>query len=458
MTIADDMGPAELAANAATELSEVDPQLYRLLRDDLRAQTETLAMVASTSVAPPSVLACAGAALSNITAEGYPGARFHAGCGVLDEIERLAVERARTAFRAEYANVQPHSGSAANLCVYFGLLQPGDTIMGMDLDCGGHLTHGSTASVTGKYFDSVSYGLDGQGRIDYRHALEQARRHRPKVIVCGASAYPRTPDFARFREIADEVGAYLLADISHIAGLVAAGVHPSPIDHAHITTTSTYKQLCGPRGGLILMGRDVDAPGPNGKSTLRKIMQRSVFPVGQGTPIPGAIAAKARALHHVATPEFGALAHRIASDAETMAAQLVDLGYHVLTGGTDNHMVLLDVMTNGLTGVVAERALESCGILVNKNRIPWDVKSPQVCSGLRIGTNSLALRGISSTEIGYCTELLDTVLGAVKPESDTEYTLPDDVRTRVSNAVAALCRSYPLPGYPAASPHVAQAA
>ncbi|WP_216858563.1 serine hydroxymethyltransferase [Actinomadura verrucosospora] len=446
-----------MATAAAAELAAADPQLYRLLAADLRAQNGTLALVASTSVAPPSVLACAGAALSNITAEGYPGARFHAGCGVLDRIEELAVERATALFGARYANVQPHSGSAANLCVYFGLLQPGDTILGMDLDAGGHLTHGSRASVTGRYFRPVAYGLDADGLIDHAEVAALAREHRPRIIVAGASAYPRTVDFGRFREIADEVGAYLLADISHIAGLVAAGLHPSPVDHAHFTTTSTYKQLCGPRGGLILMGRDADAPAPGGRGTLSGLMQRSVFPLGQGTPNPGAIAAKARALQFAATAEFRGFAGRVVADAAAMAGGLADLGYRVLTGGTDNHMVLLDLEGTGLTGTVAEQALESCGILVNKNRVPGDTRPPMVCSGLRIGANGMALRRFTPAEVGYCTELLDTVLGAVRPLSDTEYELPEGVRRRVGAAVAELCADYPLPGYPADEAELAEA-
>jgi glycine hydroxymethyltransferase len=443
-----DAAPSVLAEHAVRSLYEEDPELYRLLAEDLHAQSSSLAMVASTTLAPPSVLACAGSALSNITAEGYPGRRFHAGCGVLDDVERIAVERAKQAFGAEYANVQPHSGSAANLAVYFGLLAPGDTILGLGLDNGGHLTHGSPVSVTGKYFTAVEYGLDGAGRIDYGRVAELAHRHQPKILVCGASAYPRELDFARFREIADEVGAILLADISHIAGLVATGEHVSPIDHAHITTTSTYKQLCGPRGGLILMGRDADAHVPGTKRTFRANLQRSVFPLAQGTPNPGSIAAKARALQYVMSPEFHALTHRITTDASTLAAQLGDLGYRVLTGGTDNHMVLLDVLSAGMTGTVAEQALESCGILVNKNRIPWDTKPPQVASGLRLGTNTLATRGMTPADMGRCAELFDTVLGAVEPLSDTEYRLPERVRSRVAATVAELCAQFPLPGYP----------
>ena len=454
----DDEGPAAFAAAGMRRLAESDPELYGLLEQDLRTQSGTLAMIAATSIAPPEVLACAATPLSNITAEGYPGRRFHAGTGDLDEIERLAVERAKELFGARYANVQPHSGSAANLCVYFGLLSPGDTILGLDLDSGGHLTHGSPASVVGRWFDAVGYGLDEYGYIDYDQVRDLARRHRPRLIVCGASAYPRTIDFRRFREIADEAGAYLLADISHISGLVAAGEHPSPVDHAHITTTSTYKQLSGPRGGLILMGRDADEPAPDGRGTLMGLLQRAVFPMGQGTPNPAAIAAKARAFAGAAAPEFKALARRIVVDAHVLADCLGGQGYRVLTGGTDNHMVIIDVLSTGLTGTVAEQALESCGIVVNKNRIPGDTMPAQVASGLRLGTNTLALRGLGPTEMPYCAELLDTVLHAVEPTGDRTFELPALVRRRVRAAVGELCDAYPIPAYAAGSPADAPAA
>ncbi|NEE52895.1 serine hydroxymethyltransferase, partial [Streptomyces sp. SID8455] len=268
----------------------------RLLDAEVVQQHATLAMVASTSIAHPSVLAAAGSALSNVTAEGYPGARYHPGASQFDLVERLAVERAKQAFGASYANVQPHSCSSANQAVLAALVRPGGTILALDLDSGGHLTHGSPASVTGMHYKAVHYGLDGEGRIDYEQVAALAEQHRPSVLIAGASAHPRTLDFARFRAIADSVGAYLVADISHIAGLVAAGEHPTPVDLAHATTTSTYKQLGGPRGGLILIGREHATPGPDGRTPLSRLMQRAVFPLSQGTPNPAAIAAKARAL------------------------------------------------------------------------------------------------------------------------------------------------------------------
>jgi len=425
----------QFAVRAADLLEHDDPVLAALLDRELDRQRDTLMMVAASSVAHPSVLACAGSVLTNLTTEGYPGARYHAGCEIADDIERLAVDRACAAFGARYANVQPHSGSAANLSVITALLQPGDTLLGMDLASGGHLTHGSAASLTGRYAKCVSYGVDDSGRIDFGEVAALARRHRPKLIVCGASAYPRVVDFARFRAIANEVGAYLLADISHIAGLVAAGLHPSPVDHAHITTTSTYKQLYGPRGGLILMGADADAGSPDGRSTLRALMERAVFPHGQGTPDLAAVAAKARALDFVGTAAFGELAARIVVLARALAQALRDRGYLVLTGGTDNHMVLVDLRPHGLTGAAAETALERCGIIVNRNRLPGDSTPVRVTAGLRFGTNTLALRGLPPSAMIDCVDLIDNVLHQ---------------RLSVREArehVRRLCERYPLPHY-----------
>ncbi|HYH82191.1 MAG TPA: serine hydroxymethyltransferase [Longimicrobium sp.] len=439
---------AETARRGAALLRAEDPALHALLCREQRRQAETLMMVAASSVADPSVLACAGAAAANTTTEGYPGARFHAGCEAVDEIERLAVARAKAAFGARYANVQPHSGTSANQAVMFGLLSPGDTVLGLDLDAGGHLSHGAKPSVSGRYFRALAYGVDAEGRIDYAGARRLALEHRPRLIVCGASAYPRTVDFARFRAIADEAGALLLADISHVAGLVAAGEHPSSIDHAHVTTTSTYKQLFGPRGGLILMGRDADAPAPDGRGTLAEAAQRAVFPYFQGTPDLAGIAAKARALGLVARPEFRALARRIVAGARVLAEALQARGYRVLTGGTDNHIVLIDVLARGITGVQAERALESCGIVVNKNRIPGDTRGALVTSGVRLGTNALALRGMGPEAMPVCAALVDEVLRAVEPRGEREHALDPAVRDRVAGAVRALCARYPLPRYP----------
>ncbi|GAA2265738.1 serine hydroxymethyltransferase [Streptomyces amakusaensis] len=438
-------GQAGLTGLGLAELHREDPELAGLLDAEVRDQDTTLAMIASASIAAPSVLAAGGSALSNVTAEGYPGARYHPGAANFDAVERLAVQRARALFKAEYANVQPHSCSSANLAVLAALVPPGGTLLGLGLDDGGHLTHGSPASVTGRHYRAVHYGLGADGRIDHGQVAELAAEHRPTVLIAGASAYPRTLDFARFREIADSVGAYLLADISHIAGLVAAGEHPSPVDHAHITTTSTYKQLGGPRGGLILSGRDHRAPGPDGRTPLDRLMQRAVFPQNQGTPAPAAIAAKARAFALAAEPRFARTARLTVSGARALAAELARLGHRVLTGGTDNHMVLVDLRDSGLTGVIAERVLEECGILVNRNRVPGDTRPPLVTSGIRLGCNILAQRGMGPEHMRECAELTHTVLTAATPLGETEYRIDPHERTRLRERVRALCARHPLP-------------
>ncbi|WP_406724720.1 serine hydroxymethyltransferase [Streptomyces sp. GD-15H] len=435
-----------LLAQGMDLLNRTDPELALLLDREVEEQALTLAMVASASVANPAVLATGGAALSNVTAEGYPGARYHPGAGRFDAVERLAVERAREAFGARYANVQPHSCSSANQAVLAALMPPGGVLLALDLDSGGHLTHGSSASVTGHHYRAVHYGLDDDGLIDHDQVAELALAHRPQVLIAGASAYPRTLDFERFRAIADSVGAYLVADISHIAGLVAAGEHPSPVDLAHITTTSMYKQLGGPRGGLILIGEEDRTPGPDPRRTpLGRLMQRAVFPQSQGTPSPASIAAKAHALKLVAEPEFRETMRLVRADAAELADALAGYGYRVLAGGTENHMVLLDVFERGITGVVAERALEACGILTNRNRIPKDTKAPLVASGLRLGTNVLAQRGMGPAETRVCAEMLHRVLTATTVLGDTEFRTDPTVRERVTAEVAALCRAHPLP-------------
>jgi len=439
---------AMLAQYGFERLQTEDPVLFNLLESENSRQNEVLAMVAASSVADPSVLVCEGTATVNVTTEGYPGARFHAGCNIVDEIENLAIDRAKKAFNAQYANVQPHSGSSANGVILFSFMNPGDTLLGLDLDCGGHLTHGSKASVTGRYFNPVSYGLTDQGFIDYDQVRDQAIKHKPKIIISGASAYPRTIDFKRFREIADEVGAYLIADVSHIAGLIVAGAHPSPIDHAHFTTTSTYKQLYGPRGGLILMGHDHDAMTADGKTTLSTKVQRGVFPYFQGTPNLAGITAKARALDHVCRDEFKVLGHRIVDDAKALAQYFSAKGYQVLTGGTDNHIVLMNILTSkSMTGVVAEKALESCNLIVNKNRIFGDQKSAMITSGIRLGSNSLALRGMGPEQMPICAGYMDQVLSAVNVKGDKEYSLNADVQESVITGIKKLCNQFPLPGY-----------
>ncbi|HEY0782193.1 MAG TPA: serine hydroxymethyltransferase, partial [Thermoanaerobaculia bacterium] len=441
----------DLLAEGVELLYRDDPALAALLDRESDRQSEVLTLVAASSVMDPAVLACLGTVAGNVTAEGYPGARFHAGCAVIDEIEQLAIDRACTAFGARYANVQPHSATTANEVVLFTLLSPGDTLLGLDLAAGGHLTHGARASVSGRCFDAHGYGLTAEGEIDYDQVRDLALRLEPRLLICGTTAYPRTIDFARFRAIADEVGAYLLADITHIAGLVAAGEHPSPIDHAHVTTTCTHKQLYGPRGGLILCGRDRDVRLPDGR-TLAEAMQKGVFPFFQGAPVENVIAAKARALARIATPEFRALARRIKETARALAASFAARGYRVVGRGTDTHLVILDVAASaGLTGLIAERALEASGIVVNKNRIPGDPKSAVVTSGVRLGTNGVALRGMGGDEMGECAELVASVLAAVVPRGDRDFALPDALREATLSRVRALCRRFPLPRYPLAT-------
>lgn len=443
---------AALAYRGFNILAQEDPSLYTLLEQEYLRQTQVLTMVAASSVADPSVMACEGTVLTNVTTEGYPGARFHAGCEVIDVIEEMAINRAKYAFGAKYANVQPHSGTTANEIVMFSLLQPGDTMLGLELCAGGHLTHGSQVSVSGQCFHAIGYDVNEQGFIDYAQVSDLAHRYKPKLIICGASAYPRFIDFEQFRAIADEVGAFLLADISHIAGLVAAGEHPSPINHAHFTTTSTYKQLYGPRGGLILMGKDYAQLAPNGKQTLSDMIQRAVFPFFQGTPHIHSIAAKARALARVTTPGFTALAQRITANAACLAQCLTEKGYTLLTGGTDNHIVLINVLEQGLTGVIAERALETCNIIVNKNRIPRDKKKASVGSGIRIGTNSIALRGMTEPEIRHIADLIHCVLSKVQVSaSDVAYVLDSTVQEAVRKEVQQLCMNFPILNYALAS-------
>nr|WP_308189647.1 serine hydroxymethyltransferase [Nocardia sp. JCM 34519] len=435
-----------IATRGMTTLFADDPELAREIAAETAHQVDSLALVAHASLADPSVLAAAGSVLSNVTAEGYPGRRFHPGAEHFDAVERIAIERAKSLFGARYANVQPHSCTSANLAVLFALLDAGDTLLGLDLDAGGHLTHGSRASVSGNLFNAVSYSVDADGLIDYGQVEKLARIHRPKLIIAGASSYPRIIDYERMRAIADEAGAYLLADISHIAGLVAGGVLPSPVNLAHVTTTSTYKQLGGPRGGLILMGEDRDMPSADGVR-FAKSLDRAVFPRSQGTPNAAAIAAKARAFELAGRAEFKRTARLIADDAAALATALTARGFKVLTGGTDTHMVLVDVSASGLTGVVAERALQECGILVNRNRTPGDARPPLVASGLRFGTNIPAQRGMTAHQMSDCARLVGQVLSAVQQHAADAYTLPSPVRESVRAEVAQLCAAFPFRAY-----------
>lgn len=437
-----------LAQHGMEHLWQEDQPLYGLLEAEYMRQMNSLVMVASSSIVHPSVLACEGQIAVNVTAEGYPGRRYHAGCEFVDGIEQLAIDRAKLAFGAQYANVQPHSATSANYIVMASLLRPGDTILGMELQFGGHLTHGSKVSLSGQYFNAYGYGLGPDELIDYEQVARLAHEHKPKLIICGATAYSRPIDFHRFREIADEIGAFLLADISHTAGLVIAGLHPNPINEAHFTTTCTHKQLYGPRGGLIMMGRDHSTLGPDGKRTLADTIQRAVFPFLQGAPILNAMAAKARALAIAVTPEFRTLAERIVLNARVLGECFFGRGYRVISGGSSNHIVLLDVASRGLTGVIAERALEQSGIIVNKNRIPGDNKSALVTSGVRLGTNTVAARGMGADEMEECAQLIDRVLDAIEVMGDREYHLDSSIAESVRAEVKILCGRFSLPAYP----------
>ena len=439
---------AKFVGQGIEELSKDDPALYDLLDGEYERQTSVLTMVAASSVVDPSVLICGSMVPMNVTAEGYPNARFHAGCRVIDKIEQLAIDRAKAAFGARYANVQAHSATTANQIVMCSMLKAGDTLLGMELSNGGHLTHGSKASISGQYFNAIGYGLHENGAIDYEQVRRLAHEHKPGLIICGTTSYPRVIDFKKFRAIADEVGAYLLADITHIAGLVVAGEHPSPLDHAHFTTTCTHKQLYGPRAALILMGKDFDRLAADGKTTLSEKLQKAVFPFFQGAPHLHTISGMARALGMVVRPEFKKLAKIIVDDARGLAKNFIDLGYRVITGGTDNHLVVIDVLEKGLTGIVAERALEDCGIVVNKNRIPGDQKSPTITSGIRIGTNSLARREMTPSDMAACAQLVHRVLAATRPVNEREYVIDETAANAVRAEVKELCRRFPIPNYP----------
>jgi len=439
----------KFASNAMELLAKEDPILYQLIEDEYRRQTVSLALVASCSNTHPSVLACEGTFTSNVTAEGYPGARFHAGCKYVDQFEQLAIDRAKQAFGAQYVNVQPHTASTANQVVTSRVLNPGDTLLGLSLDGGGHLSHGAKVNISGSFYNAIGYGLDSKGFIDFDEVEKLALEHKPKLIICGTTAYPRIIDWQRFRDIADKIGAYLLADITHIAGLVIAGEHPNPIDIAHFTVTCTHKQLYGPRGGLIMMGKDCELPSPRGKGTLVNLIQSGIFPFTQGAPIINSIVAKARALDRANQPEFKQLAKRIISISKSMVSALKEQGFSVVSDGSDNHIILVNVMESfGVTGVVAEKSLEECNLIINKNWIPGDTLSPFVTSGIRIGTNSMAARGLNEEAVKMCADLIARILRSVEVISNKEYTLDPEKRDVFCEEVRLIASRFPIPGYP----------
>jgi glycine hydroxymethyltransferase len=429
-------------------LREQDGQIYDLITREYERLQNTLQLIAAENQCSKAVLAALGSVVQNKTTEGFPGARFHGGCEFVDDIEILAANRAKETFAAQYANVQPHSGTAANQIVLMALLEAGDRILSLGLDQGGHVSHGDRVSFGGKFFDVENYYVDRETFVlDYNAVRDHAIAFRPKLIICGASAYSRVIDFQEFRRIADQVGAYLMADISHIAGLVIAGAHPSPIDEAHFTTTSTYKPG-GPRGGLILMGRDYDAKvDVSGKQIpLWNHIQKTTFPGVQGTPYLNNVAAKAVFFRETLSDEYRARQFKIVENAKRLADDLTNLGYDVLTGGTDNHMALVNVANfrEGMTGVIAQKCLEDCGIIVNMNRLPYDTKSMAVGSGVRLGTPIVTKNGMGAAEMHSISELIDTVLKGVNVLTNSEYRIDESLRSEIRNKVRQLCGRFPM--------------
>ncbi|RTG93110.1 serine hydroxymethyltransferase [Thermus scotoductus] len=378
-----------------------DEALFQLIALEEKRQREGLELIASENFVSAQVREAVGSVLTNKYAEGYPGARYYGGCEIIDQVESLAIERAKELFGAAWANVQPHSGSQANMAVYMALMEPGDTLMGMDLAAGGHLTHGSKVNFSGKLYKVVSYGVRPDTElIDLEEVRRLALEHRPKVIMAGASAYPRFWDFKAFREIAEEVGAYLVVDMAHFAGLVAAGLHPNPLPHAHVVTSTTHKTLRGPRGGLIL----------SNDPELGKKIDKLIFPGIQGGPLEHVIAGKAVAFFEALQPEFKEYSRLVVENAKRLGEELAKRGYRLVTGGTDNHLFLLDLRPKGLTGKEAEEKLDAVGITVNKNAIPFDPKPPRVTSGIRIGTPAITTRGFTPEEMPLVAELIDRAL------------------------------------------------
>jgi glycine hydroxymethyltransferase len=406
-------------------LEQADPDVFRLIREETRRQAEGLELIASENFVSPAVLEALGSSLTNKYAEGYPGKRYYGGCEVVDQVEQLAIDRAKKLFSADHANVQPHSGSQANMAAYFALATPGDTMLAMSLNFGGHLTHGSPVNFSGKLFKIVPYGLkQGDETIDMDEVARLAKEHRPKLLVVGASAYPRTLQFEAFAQIARDVGAAMVVDMAHIAGLVAAGLHPSPVPYSEIVTTTTHKTLRGPRGGLIL-AREAHA----------KVLNSQIFPGIQGGPLEHVIAAKAVAFGEALRPEFKEYQRRIVANAKALAEGLVGAGLRLVSGGTDNHLMLVDLRPKKLTGKVAEEALGKAGITVNKNMIPWDPEKPFVTSGVRVGTPALTTRGMGVPEMATVAALIGRVLDAPGDEA---------VLGRVRGEVKELCRQFPM--------------
>lgn len=404
-----------------------DDELFAAMQAEAQRQEDHIELIASENYASPRVMEAQGSVLTNKYAEGYPGKRYYGGCEHVDVAENLAIERVKKLFGAAYANVQPHSGSQANAAVYMALMKPGDTLLGLSLDHGGHLTHGAKPNFSGKLFSAVQYGIDPEtGELDYEHIAELAREHKPTVIVAGFSAYSRVMDWARFRAIADEVGAYLVVDMAHVAGLVAAGEYPNPVPHAHVVTSTTHKTLRGPRGGIILAGPD---------EAIQKKLQSLIFPGTQGGPLMHVIAAKAVAFKEALDPSFKDYQKQVVANARAMAEALIERGYKVVCGGTDNHLFLVDLIDKDITGKDADAALGRANITVNKNTVPNDPRSPFVTSGLRLGTPAVTTRGFKEAEVRELAGWIADVLDDIENESTIEA---------VRQKVLELCARFPV--------------
>ena len=405
-------------------LAEADAEIAHLIDDETRRQSDGLELIASENFVSPAVMEAVGSTLTNKYAEGLPGKRYYGGCEVVDKIEQLAIDRVKQLFGADHANVQPHSGASANAAVFLAFLKPGDTFLGMDLSQGGHLTHGSPVNFSGLLYKAVSYGVTGHGIIDYEQMRAQAREHKPKMIIAGYSAYSRTIDWQAFADVAKEVGAIFMVDMAHFAGLAATGVYPSPVPFADVVTSTTHKTLRGPRGGIILC-----------KAAHAKAIDKAMFPGMQGGPLEHVIAGKAVAFHEALQPSFTAYCRQVVDNARVLATALMERGYHIVSGGTDNHLMLIDLRSKGLTGKVAEKVLDEAGITVNKNTVPKETQSPFVTSGIRIGTPAVTTRGMGPDAMREIAELIDRVLSAPE-DRDTIEAVKADVK--------ALADEYPL--------------
>tara|TARA_B110000438_G_scaffold76374_1_gene76567 strand:+ start:2769 stop:4073 length:1305 start_codon:yes stop_codon:yes gene_type:complete len=427
---------------ASSHLKISDPELYHILLNEVIREDSTLELIASENFVSYPILEMAGSVMTNKYAEGYPGNRYYGGCEFVDQAENLAKERANRLFGVEYSNVQPHSGSQANMAVLMTYIKPGDTILGLDLAHGGHLTHGNKVNFSGKLYNSIFYQVDkNTGLVNFDQVIKLAKKHKPKLIICGGSAYPRFIEFENFKQIADDVGAFLMADIAHPSGLVAAGIHPSPVPFCNVITTTTHKTLRGPRGGLIMMGNDelnpwdVTAPKSGRVKNISELLDNSVMPGVQGGPLMHIIAAKAVAFGEALRPEFKIYAQQIVDNAKVMAKEFLTRDYTLVSGGTDTHVILIDLTNKGITGKAAEKKLEKAGITVNKNMIPFDEKSPFITSGIRIGTPAITTRGMQKDDMKKIVSLIDMVI---------KNTNDDHKLLSVKNEVNELCKLFPL--------------